>query len=192
MKRTLLIVAAMVIVVSAGAWLFARNTRERNAQAFQRAPKVDIVSGVAVRSDRADDLLGRPYRVGHSAQKMPHGFRAIDGSTNVSKLNDSRQRFIKLAMQKAELLKESELNREIAALEGEVKQLDAEDKALAKEYDGWNRATQAIEVLQTISARDSGTKAAEAANAAIGLLQERRNRAEQKEVPIVPQTDKQK
>jgi hypothetical protein len=95
-------------------------------------------------------------------------------------------------MQKAELLKESELNREIAALEGEVKQLDAEDKALAKEYDGWNRATEAIEVLQTISARDSGTKAAEAANAAIGLLQERRNRAEQKEVPIVPQTDKQK
>jgi hypothetical protein len=175
MKRTLLIVAALVIVVSAGAWLFARTTRERNARAFQRAREVNIVSGVAVDSNR-----------------VPHGLRAIDGSTDVSKLNASRQRFIKLEMQKAELLKESELNREIAALEGEVKQLDAEDKALAKEYDGWNRATEAIEVLQTISARDSGTKAAEAANAAIGLLQERRNRAEQKEVPIVPQTDQQK
>jgi hypothetical protein len=166
MKRTLLIVAALVIVVSAGAWLFARNTRERNARAFQRAREVDIVSGVAVRSD------SRPHglRAVDGSTGMSHGFRAIDGSTDVSKLLASRQRFIGLAMQKAELLKESELNHEIAALEGEVKKLDAEDKALAKECDGWNRATEAIEVLQTISGRDSGTKAAEAANAAIGLL----------------------
>jgi thioredoxin-like negative regulator of GroEL len=173
MKRTLLIVAVLVIVVSAGAWLFARTSRERNAQAFQRAREVDIVSGVAVRSD-----------------SRPHGFRAVDGSTDVSNLIARRKRFIGLAMQKAELLKESELSREIAALEGEVKQLDAEDKALAKEYDGWNRATEAIEVLQTISAQDSGTKAAEAANAAIDLLQERRNRAEHLEPvanPVPPQ-----
>ena len=74
-----------------------------------------------------------------------------------------RQRFIELSRKKAYALNEEQLKREVEAMEAEVRELEA-----------WAKAQEAVRLLHDVIEKHPNTKAAETANAAIQLIEERR------------------
>jgi hypothetical protein len=77
--------------------------------------------------------------------------------------NPIRQRFLELSRKKAAALNEEELKREVESMETEVRELEA-----------WVKVQQAVHQLHEVVAKHPNTKAAETANAAIQLIEERR------------------
>jgi hypothetical protein len=74
-----------------------------------------------------------------------------------------RQRFIELSRKKAYALNEEQLKREVEAMEAEVRELEA-----------WAKAQEAVRLLHEVIEKHPNTKAAETANAAIQLIDQRR------------------
>jgi uncharacterized protein YqgV (UPF0045/DUF77 family) len=77
--------------------------------------------------------------------------------------NPIRQRFLELSKKKAAALNEEELKREVESMETEVRELEA-----------WVKVQQAVRQLHEVVNKHPNTKAAETANAAIQLIEERR------------------
>jgi uncharacterized protein YqgV (UPF0045/DUF77 family) len=77
--------------------------------------------------------------------------------------NPIRQRFLELSKKKAAALNEEELKREVESMETEVRELEA-----------WAKVQQAVRQLHEVVDKHPNTKAAETANAAIQLIEERR------------------
>jgi uncharacterized protein YqgV (UPF0045/DUF77 family) len=77
--------------------------------------------------------------------------------------NPIRQRFLELSKKKAAALNEEELKREVESMETEVRELEA-----------WVKVQQAVRQLHEVVEKHPNTKAAETANAAIQLIEERR------------------
>jgi hypothetical protein len=76
--------------------------------------------------------------------------------------NPIRQRFLELSKKKAAALNEEELKREVESMETEVRELEA-----------WVKVQQAVRQLHEVVDKHPNTKAAETANAAIQLIEER-------------------
>jgi hypothetical protein len=148
MKRSLLIVIVAGITVSAGAWLYAQSAK---------APE----PGPAIRNPVPIDASLKTPSVPPSAK--PEEFTSTPPlkTTTVEAIN-LRNRFIELSKKKAQLMKEPQLKREIEALEREIPELEA-----------WARAQEAVEILRDVIEKHPNTKAAQSANAAIRLIQER-------------------
>ncbi|HXY35517.1 MAG TPA: hypothetical protein VEI07_14895 [Planctomycetaceae bacterium] len=82
-------------------------------------------------------------------------------TTTVEAIN-LRNQFIELSKKKALLMKEPQLKREIEALEREIPELEA-----------WAKAQEAVQILREVVEKHPNTRAAESANAAIRLIEER-------------------
>lgn len=74
-----------------------------------------------------------------------------------------QQRFIELSKKKALALTEEQLKHEVERMEAEVRELEA-----------WVKTQEAVRVLHDVVEKHPNTKAAETANAAIQLIEERR------------------
>jgi ribosomal protein L31E len=74
-----------------------------------------------------------------------------------------RQRFLELSKKRARALTEEQLKHEIEMMEKEVNELEA-----------WAKAEHAVRMLHEVVEKHPNTKAAEAANGAIRLIQEQR------------------
>jgi hypothetical protein len=77
--------------------------------------------------------------------------------------NPVRQRFLELSKKKSLLLKERQLKREIEILERQVSELEA-----------WAKADEAVRLLHEVIEQHPNTKAADSANIAIRVIEERR------------------
>jgi hypothetical protein len=77
--------------------------------------------------------------------------------------NPIRQRFLELSKKKAAALNEEDLKREVESMENEVRELEA-----------WVKTQEAVRLLHEVVDKHPNTKAAETANAAIQLIEERR------------------
>jgi hypothetical protein len=89
-----------------------------------------------------------------------------DGNAPAIDANPIRQRFIELSKKKANALSEEELKREVESMENQVRELEA-----------WAKADEAMRLLREVAEKHRSTKAAEAASAAIQVLESRRNAA---------------
>jgi hypothetical protein len=89
--------------------------------------------------------------------------------------NPVRQRFLELSKKKAQALNEEELKREVESMEIEVRELEA-----------WAKADEAMRLLREVAEKHRTTKAAEAANAAIQVLESRRNAASARTLGPIP------
>jgi hypothetical protein len=88
---------------------------------------------------------------------------ARSGNFDTLEANPIRQRFLELSKKKAAALNEEELKREVESMETEVRELEA-----------WAKAQEAVRLLHEVVDKHPNTKAAETANAAIQLIEERR------------------
>jgi hypothetical protein len=73
-----------------------------------------------------------------------------------------RERYLELARKKARALTEDRLRREVEAMEGDVRELEA-----------WAKADEAVRLLREVAEKHPNTKAADAANAAIQVIEGR-------------------
>jgi hypothetical protein len=128
-----------------------------------QSPKLDVpqptatVSPIEATGTRSDPIpQATPFE---SDGSKP---RAVDASAPALDSNPLRQRFIELSRKKARALDEEQLKREVDAMEAEVRELEA-----------WARTQQAVQMLREITEQHRNTKAAEAASAAIQLLENR-------------------
>jgi len=78
--------------------------------------------------------------------------------------NPVRQRFLELSRKKAQALNEEELKREVESMETEVRELEA-----------WAKVQQAVRQLHEVVDKHPNTRAADTANKAIQLIEERRS-----------------
>jgi hypothetical protein len=77
--------------------------------------------------------------------------------------NPVRQRFLQLSRKKAKALTEEQLKREVEVMEKEVKELEA-----------WAKVDEAVRLLHEVIQKHPNTKAADAANAAVRVIEQRR------------------
>jgi hypothetical protein len=100
-----------------------------------------------------------PITVVPQAQPSAHSatFEPLDA-------NPVRQRFLELSKKKAQALNEEELKREVESMETEVRELEA-----------WVKVQQAVRQLHEVVDKHPNTRAADTANKAIQLIEERRS-----------------
>jgi hypothetical protein len=155
MKRSILIGALVGTAVCLGGWIFAQSAKERHLLAAERPSEVKTI-----------------------ARAVPDAFvHAESTQTTDISVYAELQRRIELAKKQADELSQPDLNREVEALRQQFKELVARERALQNELTGWKVAAEAVRTLQMIVEKVPNTKAAEAANAAIHVIQERRIRA---------------
>jgi hypothetical protein len=122
-----------------------------------QSPKLDAPTPAAAPIEANGTTFGR------AAQATPFGSDgSLPASAPAQNANPIRQRFIELSRKKAYALGDEELKREVDVMEAEVRELEA-----------WAKTQEAIRLLRDIADNHRNTKAAEAANDAIQLLENR-------------------
>jgi hypothetical protein len=152
MKRSLFIVVVAGITVWIGARLIAQSSKKPPGGPEFRNP-----FGVAVPSEG----LPKTSPAQPSAKSEEFASSPALKSTTVEVIN-LRNQFIELSKKKALLMKEPQLKREIETLEREIPELEA-----------WAKAEEAVRLLREVAEKYPNTKAADSANAAIRLIEQR-------------------
>jgi hypothetical protein len=151
--RRTMLVGAVVLVM---AWGFlALRHAVLQAQSTKTPPAIDAPTATIVVSPFGAD----------SARTDDAKAQALDALP-------IRQRFIELSKKKAYALNEEQLKREVEGMEKEVKELEA-----------WAKADEAVRLLHEVILKHPNTKAAEAANAAIQVIEGQRSG----QVPVTQQ-----
>jgi hypothetical protein len=155
MRRTVLFGAVTPIVVLG----FLACTQ---AVLLAQAPKAPTPAAIPVPVGAAVAPFGSDGSVPGTAvpQAQPS---ARSDTFEPLEANPIRQRFLELSKKKAAALNEEELKREVESMETEVRELEA-----------WVKVQQAVRQLHEVVNKHPNTKAAETANAAIQLIEERR------------------
>jgi hypothetical protein len=155
MRRIVLLGAVMPIVVLG--FLAVTETVLFAQTPKSESPKVDLPA--------APPIETRPFGTDRPAgTSFELGIRASAVNAPALDANPLRQRFIELSKKKAYALTEEQLKHEVERMETEVRELEA-----------WAKAQEAVRLLHDVIEKHPNTKAAETANAAIQLIERRRN-----------------
>jgi ribosomal protein L31E len=153
--RRIVLLGAVTPIVALGFFavaetvLFAQTPKPESS----KAPAAAALAGTESAPIGADLLFGGEGRP--SEVNAP----ALDA-------NPLRQRFIELSKKKAYALNEVQLKVQVESMESEVRELEA-----------WAKAQEAVRLLHEVIEKHPNTKAAVTANAAIQLIEQRRDPA---------------